>query len=339
MKFGSVPIFEAEGATLAHSLNIAGLRIKKGSLLRGQDIEALKNLGVADVSVACAQPGDIGEEQAATRVANAIVGGGLSCADPVHGRVNLVAGADGVLHVDVDGIVALNLIDEAVTLASLPQYSHVRAGALVATAKMIPYFISGETVERIERINAPLMSLAPFRTLRWGLVLTQVEGMKDSLLTKAEQATRNRVERLGGTLVVVETCEHKENVLSDVLDKLHRNHAPDVVLILTGSATSDRADVAPAALIRSGGKVRRFGMPVDPGNLLFLGELNGRPVIGLPGCARSLALNGADWVLERVAAGLELRDADFAAMGVGGLLKDIAERGEPRRRAVKDTQA
>ena len=48
----------------------------------------------------------------------------------------------------------------------------------------------------------------------------------------------------------------------------------------------------------------RFGMPVDPGNLLFLGEHAGRPVVGLPGCARSPALNGADWVLERLAAGI-----------------------------------
>ena len=38
----------------------------------------------------------------------------------------------------------------------------------------------------------------------------------------------------------------------------------------------------------------RVGIPVDPGNLLFLGEAGGRPVVGLPGCARSPKLNGAD---------------------------------------------
>ena len=105
---------------------------------------------------------------------------------------------------------------------------------------------------------------------------------------------------------------------------------------MTGSATSDLHDVAPEAVRRAGGQVERFGMPVDPGNLLFTGRIGTRPVIGLPGCARSPALNGADWVLERLACGLEVGDDDIAAMGVGGLLKEIPLRPqlrEPRKTA------
>ena len=102
------------------------------------------------------------------------------------------------------------------------------------------------------------------------------------------------------------------------------------MLILGGSATSDAADICPAAVVAAGGRLIRFGMPVDPGNLLFLGEQAGRPVVGLPGCARSPALNGADWVLERLAAGIEVTGADIAAMGVGGLLKEIPLRPQPR---------
>ena len=89
-------------------------------------------------------------------------------------------------------------------------------------------------------------------------------------------------------------------------------------------------DVAPSAVRLAGGKVTRFGMPVDPGNLLFLGEVGNRPVIGLPGCARSPALNGADWVLERVMCGVPIGDAEISAMGVGGLLKEIPTRPRPR---------
>ncbi len=57
-------------------------------------------------------------------------------------------------------------------------------------------------------------------------------------------------------------------------------------------------------------------------------------MLGLPGCARSPKLNGADWVLERLAAGLEVTDDDIAAMGVGGLLKEIPSRPQPRGGAV-----
>ena len=103
------------------------------------------------------------------------------------------------------------------------------------------------------------------------------------------------------------------------------------MLILTGSATSDIDDVAPSALRAAGGQIERFGMPVDPGNLLFLGARDGQDVIGLPGCARAPALNGADWVLSRIVCGVPVSDSDIAGMGVGGLLKEIPTRPQPRR--------
>ncbi|WP_107496709.1 molybdopterin-binding protein [Thalassobius sp. I31.1] len=330
MKFGYCPVDTAAGALLAHSLKAGDLRLQKGCELTASDIAALKLAGVREVSVARPDAGDIGEDQAALRVAQAIAQEGLRCAAPVHGRVNLIAELDGVLRVDAPGVIALNQVDEAVTLATLPDYAHVREGTLTATAKMIPYFIPEDVVATAEKASG-LMSVKPFRALRWGLVLTRVQGMKDSLLSKAEEATRQRVERLNGQLEQVKICDHREADLMRALREMQADHAPDVFLILTGSATSDRADVAPAGLTQAGGQVTRFGMPVDPGNLLFLGDFKGKPVIGLPGCARALALNGADWVMERVAAGIELTDADFAAMGPGGLLKDTPERGAPRR--------
>jgi molybdenum cofactor cytidylyltransferase len=67
---------------------------------------------------------------------------------------------------------------------------------------------------------------------------------------------------------------------------------------------------------------------------LFLGALGSKPVIGLPGCARSPALNGADWILERVICGIPVGADDIAAMGVGGLLKEIPTRPRPRNTKV-----
>jgi molybdenum cofactor cytidylyltransferase len=71
-------------------------------------------------------------------------------------------------------------------------------------------------------------------------------------------------------------------------------------------------------------------MPVDPGNLLLMGRLVGRTVIGLPSCARSPKLNGFDFVLWRVLAGLPVGRPELARMGVGGLLTEIPTRPQPR---------
>jgi molybdenum cofactor cytidylyltransferase len=106
----------------------------------------------------------------------------------------------------------------------------------------------------------------------------------------------------------------------------------DLLLIAGASATVDRGDVIPQAIEMAGGTVERLGMPVDPGNLLVLGSLGGRPVIGLPGCARSPKRNGLDLVIERIMAGLPVTNGTIAAMGDGGLLPE-AERPEPRASA------
>jgi molybdenum cofactor cytidylyltransferase len=75
-------------------------------------------------------------------------------------------------------------------------------------------------------------------------------------------------------------------------------------------------------------------MPVDPGNLLLLGDLDGVPVLGAPGCARSPRENGFDWVLQRLLAGLAVGRAEIQSLGVGGLLMEIYSRPQPRSPAV-----
>jgi molybdenum cofactor cytidylyltransferase len=74
-------------------------------------------------------------------------------------------------------------------------------------------------------------------------------------------------------------------------------------------------------------------MPVDPGNLLLLGHVGGKPVLGLPGCARSPKVNGFDWVLERLVAGLPVGPREIMSMGAGGLLAEIPARGLKRAAA------
>ena len=139
--------------------------------------------------------------------------------------------------------------------------------------------------------------------------------------------SKSRLDALGVTLEKVITSEHDINSMARALSTL----SSELLLILTSSATSDPNDTAPAAVRAAGGQIDRFGIPVDPGNLLFLGHIQSRPVIGFPGCVRSPALNGADWVLSQIACGVSLDENSFAQMAIGGLLKEIPTRPQPRR--------
>lgn len=171
--------------------------------------------------------------------------------------------------------------------------------------------------DRALRVLPPAYSTAT-------LIETRVDAADPA--PKGRAALTGRLDRLGLTLTPRVIVPHQTGPLANAIAD-----APgDVVFVLTASATSDAQDVAPSALRAAGGGLTAYGMPVDPGNLLFCGTQGARPVIGLPGCARSPALNGADWVLERLICGVALTQADIAAMGVGGLLKEIPTRPRPR---------
>lgn len=331
MRFGPVPLAEAGGAILAHSLALPGGRLKKGRPLTAADLAKLGEAGIDSVIVARPEAGDISEDEAAARIATALAAdpgaAHVSVSAPFTGRANLYAGAAGVLRVDAGTVRALNDIDEAITLATLPDFERVAARQMLATVKIIPYGVAGAAVERAEALlrGRTVLSVHPAAVRSAHVILTRTPGMKDAVVAKGAEAVRNRLSALGIGEVEETVVAHETGALAEAIDG-----RAELTLILTGSATSDRGDVGPAALVAAGGRLARFGMPVDPGNLLFLGDLNGRPVIGLPGCARSPKLNGADWVLERLACGLPVTPGDIAAMGVGGLLKEIPSRPEPR---------
>ncbi|MDF1729122.1 MAG: molybdopterin-binding protein [Sulfitobacter sp.] len=324
MIFGPLPLDRAEGAILAHSVATGGGRLRKGRVLGAEDIAALKEAGLKEVLTAQLEPGDLDENAAAALLARSLCGAGLRRTDAFTGRVNLLAEGPGVVEVDAAAIAAANAVDPMITVATVPPWQQLAEGGMAATIKIISYAVAEEALQRAAEAGAGALRLrAPvLRSAR--LIVTEVPGGAGE---KGVPAIEGRLTALGVDLTGVDKVPHEAGALAQALGASRE----ELVLILTGSATSDVADVAPAALRQAGGVVHRFGMPVDPGNLLFIGERDGAQVIGLPGCARSPALNGADWVLSRVICGVPVGPGDIAAMGVGGLLKEIPTRPQPRR--------
>ncbi|AHM04844.1 Molybdopterin biosynthesis enzyme [Roseibacterium elongatum DSM 19469] len=330
MRFGAVALDQAEGGLLAYSLTVGSRRLKKGHALTAEDVADLARAGLTQVTIARLDPGDVPENAAALRLARALVpvpeAAGLRLDPAFTGRVNIRATGPGIVDLNVADIHALNRIDPMVTLATLPPLARVSEGSMVGTVKIISYAVSEAALSAACAAGAGAMRrIAPVLRSA-GLIVTHVADAPQKPDAKGIAAVRGRLEALGVTLDRVVHVAHEAEAIAAALAGLDTGLA----LVLTGSATSDAADVAPMGMRRAGGRLIRFGMPVDPGNLLFLGEIGARPVIGLPGCARSPALNGADWVLERVICGYPVTDADIAAMGVGGLLKEIPSRPQPR---------
>lgn len=338
MKFGPVPTAEAVGAYLAHTVRLPKGALKKGRKLAADDIDRLRAAGVETVAAARLDPDDVHEDVAAERLAAALVGHGLKPSAAFTGRVNLVANAAGLLAVDAARIDRINAIHESVTVATLAERAPVTERQLAATIKIIPFAAPEAAVAAAEAAardgDEPAVRVMSYRPVRAALIQSTLPSAKASVLDKTVDVTAERLTALGGSLVEERRAPHEATAIAQAIRDLDEQ-AADVLLIAGASAIVDRADALPAGIEAAGGEVLHFGMPVDPGNLIMLATRDGKPVIGLPGCARSPKLNGFDWVLQRLAAGETVTPGDIQAMGVGGLLAEIGQRPLPRAEATR----
>jgi molybdenum cofactor cytidylyltransferase len=339
MKFGPVPLELAEGKILGH--NIAGpdgrRALRKGRPLTASDLVTLRELGHSSAYVAELEPGDVDEDRAARRVAEALAGAGLRLTGSASGRVNLLSSVLGVLRVDALRLARLNACD-GLTVATLGSTSVLRPGQMAATVKVLPYAVPEGVLQEAEAVassGGPLLQLTPLSPRKVGLLLSGSKASRGKL--EADFAPLvERVRALGSEVAlrdyVALSKETPEEALAAAIRRQCESGA-EIILLAGETAVMDPRDITPRAIELAGGRIECVGAPVDPGNLLVLGyrgERHAVAILAAPGCARSRKTNVIDWVLPRLLVGERLRRADLVALGHGGLLEDVPER--PMRR-------
>lgn len=241
------------------------------------------------------------------------------------GRLNIIAQRAGVLQLDVDRIIAVNLVASVVAFATLPNLTRVTAGTVVATIKVISESVETDLVTQacVTARQGVTEALQVRTAVRATATLIETLHPGGRIAPSGRRVLDERLDRLGAALSDVKDIPHDQDSLAQAIT----GAKGEVIVLLTVVATTSMDDVAPQALRQIGGRIDRFGIPVHPGYSLFIGVYDGRPVISIPASARSLALNGADWVLERIVCGLPVSAHEIAAMSVGGLLNEGYERG------------
>jgi molybdenum cofactor cytidylyltransferase len=335
MDFGKVTTADAAGCVLAHGVKSGEVVLKKGRIISAEDIRTLVDANIKHVIVARLGPDDVPEDEAARALALAISGHHVTTQQAFTGRANVHAAVNGLVVIDVDRVNAINHLHESLTIATLRPHAAVRPKQMLATVKVIPFAVPRAVLDKALALvsERPLLHVRKFQRSHVGLVITTLPHMKSSLIEKSERAMAERLQEFGVTLKQVLVVPHSEIAVQTAITEL-KNAGCDCLLLFGASAIVDRADVIPAAVVGAGGNVVHLGMPVDPGNLLMLGDVAGIPVLGVPSCARSPKRNGFDWVLERIMSGIAVLPEDIMDMGVGGLLAEIPSRPSPREAAA-----
>jgi len=332
MKFGAHPVGSCVGAVLVHAVYLKTGRIRKGTRLTEADIDRLRDAGIDSVIVARLEAGDVDEDSAADQLAAYLLPSSVRLSVAATGRVNIYATTRGIVRFDRDRLKAINMIDEGITLACVQHNQLVEDGDMIATLKIIPYSVTGDAIAAVQAAAGEdaVFEFHPLTARPFALIQTRVDGMNPAILANTETVTKQRLNRLDCALVDSSIVAHDSAVVTAAIQQA-QDHGAEAILVCGASAISDRRDVVPAAVQSAGGMVDRIGLPADPGNLLMAARIGDVPLIGMPGCARSLRLNGFDWVLHLLLAGIPLGDDEIADMAIGGLLMEIASRPLPRK--------
>jgi len=332
VKFGPCALSDCLDAILVYAVDLPDGRIAKGTCLTSDHLSRLRANGIDDIIVARLEDGDLGEDAAADMIAKAMMPANVRLSVAATGRVNIHATKRGLLRVDRLRLRDINMVDEGITLSTVQHNQLVEAGDLIATLKIIPYSVAETAVATVIGLGAgePVISFHALRPRSFGLIQTRIPGMADKILKATEQTAKQRLNQLGCTLVDSRVVAHEAAAIDQAITASRAN-GPAVMLIAGGSAIADRRDEVPMGVIAAGGRIDHFGLPVDPGNLLMLSHIDEMPVIGMPGCARSIKMNGFDWILHLLLADLRIDAAEIADMAAGGLLMEIVSRPLPRR--------
>lgn len=332
MRLEERPVTTAEGTILMHNVaDESGTRLlKKGILLNEEHLVQLAEMGRSSVDVAVLEADDVHEDAAALALAQAMQTDELFLSRPTGGRVNLRATVDGLLEVDAERLLELNMLP-GITLATRRQWTVVGPNQdtdNVGTLKIIPFAVRRRDLDRALALAAARPGIVEVRAFpvgrRVALLLVGDPAVHARLRDSFEPPTRTRLERLGADLVLVEGVTQEESAIAQAAARLAG--AVDLLMIAGQTSVMDEDDTTLRALRRAGADGALSGAPVEPGNLLALAYLPGTPVMCAPGCAKGLKRNVVDLVLPRLLLGDRLDRREIAQLGLGGFLTP-AERG------------
>jgi len=308
------------GAVITREVRAGKTRFRKGQVLTADDLAALAD-ATETVHAVRLDPLEVHENDAGIRLARMVRGQGLMQRDPVQSRVNIVAMHKGLVRVDADALLALNLRPE-IGVFTVPDRLPVVAGKIVAGAKISPIAIHASVLEDIRRELStrpdPLIRVKPFRPLCAGVVVT--EGLNPKIRDRFEKVVRQKIGWYGGSILRFEYVEDDSEQVANAMQALIDDGAQ--ILLAAGGHMMNPLDPTQQALPRIGAAITRLGAPAHPGSMFWLGYVEEReiPVVSLASCSMYSRSTVADLVLPWVMAGEHVTSADIAAIGHGGLL-------------------
>ena len=316
---------DAVGHVLCHDMTqiikdqYKDARFRKGHVVTEEDIPVLLSMGKEHLYVWEMTPGMVHENDAAERMAALCGKVNMNWSEVKEGKIELTAACDGLFRVNSEKLIAVNSVED-VMIATRKGNTAVRKGDKLAGTRVIPLIIPEEKLQAAEAAagDTPLLELLPYTKKTAAIIATGGEVKKGLIQDTFTPVVKDKLATYGiETLAVTYSGDGVENVADAIAEA--RKTGADIILC-TGGMSVDPDDNTPGGIKACGARIVTYGAPVLPGAMFLLGYYeDGTVVMGLPGCVMYAGATIFDLALPRIAAGMEMTRADFAAMGEGGL--------------------
>lgn len=315
------PTAQCEGCIARHNISDAtGHRlVSKGRVINATDVMHLQAHAIDHVHVVALDDDDIDEHRAAAVVAVRCSHSGVQIRPPHHGRVDVMADYAGMVRVTDARLADWHAID-GVTIATVAGWSAVTAGQRIATIKILPFALPRQ---RLLATPAPAIAVHPFIRRRVAVIMIGNDAVCVRLQRTHIPPLQARLKPVAAAIVATIPSAADSRAVATALGQAIA--CADLVITVAETSIMDRDDVMPQGLLQAGGDITCYGAPVEPGNLLLLGQLAGIPVIGAPGCIRGHSRNVVDELLPRIVADFLPTASDVYALANGGLLASVKD--------------
>jgi hypothetical protein len=320
-----IHVEKAVGSTLGHDMTrvIPGkckeVAFSRGHVIKKEDIAVLLHMGKEHVFIIEGQEGEVHEEEAAKRLADAFAGGEFIRSGVKEGRINLVSSINGILKVNVPFLSQINSV-EGIVLSTRHDNTVCQPGMVLAGTKIIPLYIPEADLRRVEdlcRKHKKVIRVLPFKLKKVGVVVTGSEVYKGLIQDKFTDTIKHKVEAYGAHIEHSVVVPDDENMIAGaVLDMKARGCE---LIFACGGFSVDPDDVTVEGVQQTGAKITAYGAPVMPGSMCLVGDLDGVPILGAPACAIWNKATVLEVFLPRVLAGDRITASEVAALGHGGL--------------------
>lgn len=320
----TVRVEDAENCVCCHDITkiipgeFKGRAFKKGHVITKEDIPELRKLGKEHIYVWEAQDGQIHENDAAVRIANAVKGRGLDCSEPSEGKIFLIAQHDGLCIIDEEVLLQVNMVKD-IMVATRSNLRLIKKGDKIAGLKAIPLTIDEKLLEQVEKIckNVEMIAVKSSRALKTGVVITGDEVYSGLIQDKFGPFLQVKLAEYGCNLMAQKFLPDDSRKIAQTIQEMASNGAE--LILATGGMSVDPDDVTPKGIRDSGATIISYGMPVLPGAMLLVGYLGDIPILGLPGGVMYSKVSALDLLLPLIISGEKITQKRIAKFSLGGL--------------------